>query len=191
MLFYYARLQKRLGLTPKMDYSVNQTLNKLIVLLILDKMDFPTMEDNILNIATMWNNWIPWMECKETIHLLLESGFIFQSIHENKVYFKITPDGRTCLSHFYTRVPTSLRSEITEYVKDNRMDFRRKQEYFTTYSRNSDGTYTVELKIASLGQTAMELKLNVSTRHTARLVCEKWDEKAAQVYYLLYEQLID
>jgi len=154
-------------------------------------MDFPVMEDNILNISTQSNNWIPWMECKETIAQLLESGFIFQSIHENKIYYSITPDGRTCLSHFYTRVPTSLRSEITEYIKDNRMDFRRKQEYFRNYYRNSDGTYTVELKIANLGQTAMELKLNVATRHTAKLVYTKWDEKAAQIYYLLHEQLID
>jgi len=60
-----------------MDLSVNSTLNKLIMLLIFDKMDFPIMEDNILNISAQSNNWIPWMEAKETIGLLLESGFIY------------------------------------------------------------------------------------------------------------------
>ena len=174
-----------------MDLSVNSTLNKLILLFVFDKMDFPVLEDNILNIASQSNNWIPWMECRETIGQLLESGFIFQSIHENKIYYSITPDGRLCLSHFYTRVPTSLRSEVTDYVKDNRMNFRRKQEYFRNYYRNPDGTYTVQLTIADAGQTIMDLKLNVSTRHTAKLVYGKWEEKAAQVYYLLHEQLID
>jgi len=174
-----------------MDLSINSSLNKLIMLLIFDKMDFPVLEDNILNISAQSNNWIPWMEAKETLGLLLESGFIFLTKHENKLYYSITPDGRTCLSLYYTRVPSSLRSEITDYIKDNRMGFRRKQEYFGNYYRNSDGTYTVELKILNLGQTAMELKLTVATRHTAKLVHSKWDEKAAQVYYLLHENLID
>ena len=174
-----------------MDFSVNSTLNKLILLFVFDKMDFPIMEDNILNISSQSNNWIPWMECRETLGQLLESGFIFQSIHENKLYYSITPDGRVCLSQFYTRIPTSLRGEITDYIKDNRMNFRRKQEYFCNYYRNSDGTYTVQLKIADPAQTIMELKLTVSNRQTAKLVYGKWEEKAAQIYYSLHEQLID
>jgi len=166
-------------------------LNKLIMLLIFDKLDFPVMEENIVLIATDYNQWVPYMECKETINLLLEAGFIFQSLHENKIYYSITPDGRTCLSHFYTHVPTSLRSAITEYIKENRLHFRRRQEYFRDYKQNPDGTFTVMLKISSFGQTALELKLNVASRHTAKLIHNKWNEKAAQVYYLLHEQLID
>jgi len=169
----------------------NTQLNKLILLLIFDKMDFPVMEENIIYIGSEYNSWIPYMECKETITQLLEAGFIYQTMHENKIYYSITPDGRTCLSHFYTKVPTSLRSDVTEYIKENRLSFRRRQEYFRDYYKNPDGTYTVVLKIASLGQTALEVKFNVATRHTAKQVYNKWDEKAAQVYYLLHEQLID
>lgn len=174
-----------------MDFSVNSTLNKLMMLFVFDKMDFPIMEDNILNICSNNNSWIPWMECKETVGQLLESGFIFQSIHENKIYYNITPDGRMCLSHFYTRIPASLRKEITDYVKENRMIFRRKQEYFRNYYRNADGTYTVQLKIADLTQVILEVKINVSNRQNAKLVYNKWEEKAAQIYYSLHEQLIE
>lgn len=149
------------------------------------------MEDNILNLSSQSNNWIPWMECKETIGQLLEAGFIYQSIHEKKIYYSVTPDGRVCLSHFYMQIPATLRGEITDYIKDNRMSFRRKQEYFRNYFRNPDGTHTVELKIIDPAQTVLEIKLNVSSRHTAKLVYNKWEEKAAQIYYLLHEQLID
>lgn len=169
----------------------NSQLNKLILLLVFDKMDFPVMEKNIVFISSEFNNWVPYMECKETIDLLLEAGFIYQTIHENQIYYSITPDGRTCLSHFYTHVPTSLRSEITEYIKTHRLDYRRRQEYFRDFYKNPDGSYTVVLKISSFGQTALELKFNVASKHTAKLVYNKWNEKAAQVYYLLHEQLID
>jgi hypothetical protein len=156
-----------------------------------DKMDFPMMEDSVLNICCTCNNWITWMECKETLGQLLEAAFIYQSVHENKIYYSITPDGRMCLSHFYTRIPASLRAEITEYVKENRMIYRRKQEYFRNYYRNADGTYTVQLKIADPAQVMLDIKINVSNRHTAKLVYNKWEENAAKVYYSLHEQLID
>lgn len=174
-----------------MELSGNTTINKLIMLFVFDKMDFPIMEDTVFNLCTMSNSWISWMECKETIAQLLETGFIYQSVHENKVYYSITPDGRMCLSHFYTRIPSSLRAEITEYVKENRMSFRRKQEYFRNYYKNADGSYTVQLKIMDPAQTMLEIKLNVSNRHIAKLVYNKWEEKAAQVFYSLHEQLVD
>lgn len=175
----------------RLDLSINSTLNKLILLFVFDKMDFDVMDDNILNISSQTNNWIPWMECKETIGQLLEVGFIYKSVHENKIYYRITPDGRMCLSYYYTRIPASLRAEINEFVKENRMNFRRKQEYFRNYYKNPDGTYTVQLKIADPAQTMLEIKINVSNRHTAKTVYNKWEDKAAQIYYLLHEQLID
>ena len=174
-----------------MELSGSTTLNKLIMLFVFDKMDFPIMEDTLLGLCSSSYTWIPWIECKEKIGQLLETGFIYQSIHENKVYYSITPDGRMCLSHFYTRVPSSLRAEITEYVKENRMSFRRKQEYFRNYYKNADGTYTVQLKIMDPAQTMLEIKLNVSNRYIAKLVYNKWEEKAAQIFYSLHEQLID
>ena len=174
-----------------MELSVNSTLNKLMLLFVFDKIDFPITESNVLNICTNNNNWIPWMECKETLGQLLEAGFIYQSVHENNIYYSITPDGRMCLSHFYMRIPTSIRAEITEYIKENRMSFRRKQEYFRNYYRNADGTYTVQLRISDPAQVMLEIKINVSNRHTAKLVYNKWEEKAAQIYYSLHEQLIE
>jgi len=174
-----------------MDLSVNSTLNKLILLLVFDKMDFPVMGENIETIASNANNWIPWMECRETIGHLLETGFIYQTLHENKFYYAITPDGRTCLSLYYTRVPATLRAEIAQYIRDNRMSFRRKQEYFATYGRNPDGTHWVSLRIVNLEQIVFDLKLNVATRHAAKVACTKWEEKAPQVYQVLHENLID
>ncbi len=174
-----------------MDLSVDSTLNKLILLFVFDKMDFPILEENLLNITGHSNSWVPWMECKETIGLLMESGFIHQSFHEKKVFYSITPDGRQCLSHFYMRIPANTREEITEFIKENRMNFRRRQEYFRTYSKNDDGTFTVHLKIIDPAKTLLELKIIVSNRQTAKAVYNKWEEKAGQIYYLLHEQLID
>lgn len=175
----------------QVELSGETTVNKLILLFVFDKMDVPITENTIIEMCTSRNMWLTYMDCKQAMAQLLETGFIYQSTHDRNSYYSITPDGRMCLAMFYMQIPTSLRSDITEYIKENRMTFRRKQEYSGTYYKNADGTYTVLLKIIDPVQTTLEIKLNVANRHTAKSVYEKWKDKAAQVYYTLHDVLID
>jgi len=166
-------------------------IHKMVLLFILDQMDFPITDDSILNITSESNAWIPWMECKEAIAKLVEINMVSQVIHESKIYYTLTADGRLCLSNFYNTIPASEREEIAGYIAENRMKYKRRQEYFRTYTKNSDGTYTVKLKIVNPGQTLVDLTLNVSSRQIARNLHETWDKKAGNIYRLLQEHLID
>ena len=165
-----------------MELADESTINKLILLYVFEAMDVPITGNTIIEMCT---------SCTITINQLLESGFIYQSSKEKNSYYNITADGRQCLALFYTRIPASLRAEITEYVKENRMSLRRKQEYYRNYYKNNDGTYTVQLKIVDPVQTTLEIRLNVANRNTAKIVYNKWEDKAAQIYGYLHEELID
>ena len=96
-----------------------------------------------------------------------------------------------CLNYFFVNIPSSLRDEISNYIKANRLNFRRKQEYFRDYSRNDDGSYTVLLKILDPAGSKLELKLNVANRASAQDIYKKWENKASDVYAALYDILID
>ena len=56
---------------------------------------------------------------------------------------------------------------------------------------NKDGTYTVYLKIIEPIQPLLELKFVVPNRQAAKDRYKKWDEKAANVYSLIYDNLVD
>lgn len=174
-----------------MDFQDNSIVNKLTVLFFMDKMDVPMTEGIILEACYYQNTWLEYMDCVQTLNLLLESDFLSKTTHDNTVYYSITPDGRACLSHFYSRVPSSIRAEITEFVKENRAIYRRKQEYFTSYRMNSDKTYTCTLKIVDSMKTTLDLKFNVANKEIAKSVAKKWENNAAQIYTMLYEQLVD
>lgn len=174
-----------------MELTDESATNKLILLYVFETMDVPITANTIIEMCTSLNAWLSYMDCTITINQLQESGFIYRSNKEKNSYYNITADGRQCLSLFYTRIPSSLRAEITEYIKENRMSIRRKQEYYHNYYKNNDGTYTVQLKIVDPVQTTLEIKLNVANRNTAKAVCSKWEAKAAQIYGHLHEELID
>ena len=56
---------------------------------------------------------------------------------------------------------------------------------------NKDSTYTVYLKIHDVARPMLELKFNVANRQTAKNIYKKWEEKAANLYALIYDNLVD
>ena len=171
------------------------TVYKLIVLLVLEKIEIPLTEQSIIDICYGKNNWINnYMECKEIIYNLVEVGFIYKTNgNSEEDRYTITYTGRNCLSHFYERINKDLRDQIAEYVKENRTAFKRSQEYVSTIDRNSDGSYTVCLKTRSalIDEPMFELKIKAPSRQSAIGATNIWREKAPLIYENVYETLID
>ena len=168
-----------------------QSINKLILLFVFDKMDVPIQENIVIDMVTE-NGWINYMECKDCLTQLLKTSFIANiSPRSSNPRFTITTDGRECLNSFYTNINSSLRDAITDNIKKNRIKYRKKQDYVSDYYKNSDGTYTVVLKIDSNTMPLMELKLNIQNRNTAKWIFKNWGDKAAMVYEFIQENLVD
>ncbi|MCH5158075.1 MAG: DUF4364 family protein [Clostridiales bacterium] len=174
-----------------MDQSEEELLNKLIVLFVFDKMDISLDEKTIINICYTQNGWMMPLYCMDAIQKLVKANFIHQQSRGKEKLYTMTPDGRICLANFYSRIPESLRQEISDYVKENRMSFKRQQEYRHTYYKNNDGTYTVWLRIVQPSSTLMDLKFVVANNKTAKSIHENWEKKAADIYLLLHDQLIE
>jgi hypothetical protein len=85
----------------------------------------------------------------------------------------------------------SLREEITVFIKQNKLKYRKKQERTADYFKNKDGTYTVFLKIIEPTGPLMELKFVVASRKVAKDIYKKWEEKASSLYSILYDSLVD
>lgn len=176
------------------------SINSLLLLFVFDKMDVPLTETTILEMCCSRNTWINYMECKQAFAYLITKGFV-TPVSNNKgptnaagqptmdTTYALTVDGRMCLSHLFYNIPASTRAMIVDYVSENRMHYRRRQEYIRDYFLNNDGTYTVTLSINEPNRQVLEIKLTTETRAAAKEICNKWDEKASQVYSTLYELL--
>lgn len=168
-----------------------KAVDKVILLYIFDKMEVPMQEDIIIEMAVA-NDWLPYIDAKESFSELASSDFLTNvSQRGSTARYAITSDGRECLQHFYTNVPSSLRDKITEHVKQNRLNYRKKQDYSSDYYKNADGTYTVVLKIDSTSVQLMELKLTIQNRNTAKWIYKNWADKASQIYEFIHENLVD
>lgn len=165
--------------------------HKLIILFVFDKMESALSERTIVDMCSTSNNWISYMECVNVLHKLKDDNFICVISEDDDTLYTITPDGRESLANFYINIPKSVREEISQFVKKNSARYRNKQECRSDYFQNVDGTFTVALKILSPIQPILELKFVVPDKKTAKAIYKKWEEKAADLYSLIYEHLCD
>ncbi len=176
----------------ELEFTPDETINKLTLLYVLDQMEIPLTESSILDICTSRNSWLNYMECLLIMNDLIKVGFIYKDTNDDEPKYGNTNEGRDCLSYFYARVPQSLREQINQFAREKRMEFKRRQEYVSEYAKNSDGSYTVTLRIKepSLSAPLLELKMRAPTRSSATLTCKKWNEQAPNVFEYLYDTLI-
>ena len=166
-------------------------ITKLILLFVFDKMEYPLSENTVIDMCCSSNSWISYMDCKPLLNKLIDEGFIYNVASYGDPLYQITPEGRYCLAEFYVKIPSSQREQIADFVKLNRQRYRRKQECSADYRMNKDSTYTVLLKINDVSQPLLEIKFNVPNRQIAKDIYKKWEEKAGNIYALIYENLVD
>ena len=167
------------------------SINKLIILFVFDKMESALSERTIVDMCSSSNSWMGYMDCVNVLHKLIDDNFICIVNEDEDTLYALTPDGRETLANFYINIPKSVREEISIFIKKNSARYRNRQECRSDYFQNMDGTYTVALKILSPVQTILELKFVVPDKKTAKAIYKKWEEKAADVYSVIYENLCD
>ena len=169
----------------------DNTINKLILLFVMEKMEIPLTEDSIIDICTSRNVWLKYMDCKDVMWQLLDIGYVAKTSTGDGDRYNITYDGRNCLSNFFLKIPSTTREEITNFAKENRMTFKRAQEYVSSYQKNNDSTYTVALKIKDPleAQNLFEMKVVYPSRKSAINATKIWKSSAPTIYEYIYETL--
>ncbi len=183
-----------------MDNLISNEINneekvrlKLTLLFFMEKMEIPLTKNSLLDICSIENDWISYMDCVSIISDLTEAGFIYKAENsENAELYSITYSGRECLAQLYSRVPYALREKMTEYVKNNKLSVKASQEYTSTYIKNEDGSYTVTLRIYEpmISSPMFEVKIKAPSRQSAIEADKKWKRQAPNVYEFIYENLI-
>ncbi|MBP3431583.1 MAG: DUF4364 family protein [Clostridia bacterium] len=174
--------------------SYDAVTNKLIILFCMDKMEMPLTENSIIELCSVKNGWINYMDCLDLLYQLSEAKLIYKvECKESELHYSITFEGRDCLSYFYKRIPNNLRDEITQYCKANRLTIKQSQEYYANYTDADDGSYLVTMRIyENLVNTPLfEIKTKAPTRQAAEEACKKWRQSAPNIYEYIFDALIN
>ncbi len=165
------------------------TLYKLIILYMLENIDFPLTNTQISDFF-LEKEYTDYFTIQQVIHDLLDSELIgAQSTHSNTQY-RITPGGSKTLEYFKDKISDSIREDISVYFLENKIKFKNTNSILADFYKTSDQKYAAQCQIKENGISRIDLTLTVKTREQAEAICRNWKSASEDVYALLMDSLL-
>lgn len=164
------------------------TLYKLIILFMLDRVDFP-LTTSQLSQFILDKGYTNYFSFQQALNELEDAGFIHSELIRNTTQFHLTPEGKEALDLFDYKISNAIKDDIYAYFSAEKINLRNEVEIFATYYPAKREEYTVQCTILERKETLLDIKLNVPSLEQATRICDTWQEKSNTVYDYLVRQL--
>ena len=166
-----------------------QTLYKLIVLTLLDKVDFPLTNSQI-SAFILEQQYTDYFTVQETLSNMVESGLIQANTVRNSTHYKLTESGRETLDYFRDEVSDAIKEDIHAYLKKNKIQMRNENSVQADYDRTRNNEFMARLLVKEKDTVMVEVDLAVPTERQAIALCDNWKKKCQTVYSYLMKELM-
>ncbi len=165
------------------------TLYKLIILFILDKVDFALTNAQLSNLI-LEKEYTNYFNIQTAINELETAGLIKGETIRNSSYFLITPEGRETLSFFNKEISDAIKEEILDYLKENAYELREEVSTLSDYYEAKKGEYIAHCFVKEMDSKIVEINLSVPTEEDAIAICNSWKNKSQNIYAYLMKMLM-
>ena len=150
-----------------------QTLYKLIVLTMLDRVDFPLTNAQISDFI-LTKEYTNYFTLQQVLSELVETELSEVHTVRNSTYYHITEKGKETLNFFGHMVSAAIHEDIAKYFKDNAIALRDEMAVKADYFPNNQGEYSVRLRVMEKDSALIDMTLSVPTENQANYICDKW-----------------
>ena len=166
----------------------SSTLYKIIILYMLEKVNFPLSNNQITNFF-LDHGYTSYFHVQQTIHELLESKLMEEKKQGTSTCYQTTEEGRTTLSYFEKKISDEIREEINTSLKENDYEMRNANSIKAEYYRTPEQEYVVQCQVREKKTILINLELTVPTEDIAKSFCSHWTKKNQEIYAYLMETL--
>lgn len=165
------------------------TLYKLIILYMLNGVDFPLTRIQINDFLLGREYTTNFLNVQQAIGEMIEDGLVVSQSVRNRSHLSITEEGRRTLDFFRGDINHDIRTDIDRFLREKGFELRNENSVLADYSKASSGEYEAHLIAKEKNITLVDLKISVPLEETAASICDHWMEKNQEIYQYLIEQL--
>ena len=166
-----------------------QTLYKLIVLTMLDRVDFPLTNAQISDFI-LTKEYTNYFTLQQVLAELVETDLAEENTVRNSTYYQMTEKGKETLSYFGHMVSAAIHEDMDKYFKDNAIALRDEMSVKADYYENNHEEYSVRLRVMEKDSALIDLTLSVPTEGQANSICDNWKKKNQKLYAYLMQELL-
>lgn len=164
------------------------TLYKLIVLYMLDRVDFPLTKSQIGDFI-LEKEYTNFLTLQQVIGELTDAGLITAQSIRNRTHLSITREGRETLSFFGNQINEGIKTDVNLFFKENEITLRNEVSILSDFYKSTSGEYEAHLIAKDKNINLIDITISVPTKETAGAICDNWQRKNQEIYQFLVGQL--
>lgn len=170
--------------------SDSETLaeNKVLILYILDKLNKPINNDNLLKLVLSIQD-MNYFYFQQFLLDLLEHKYIIGYTKEENTMYKITDKGKETLALTHDLLPGILKLQIDNVLKVEVDEVQNSIHATSDFTPRSEDEFVVKCNLVENNITVFSIKLSASSREQAKFIAEKWENNYNEIYSIIMELL--
>ena len=163
--------------------------HKLLILYILDKINMDLTNSQITQVV-LETEMMNYFSLQQLLSQLMESKFLITYKDSDREYYSLTQKGIETLEYFLSRIPENSTKKVDEYIFNNKENLLADTQVKSSFVKQSDNEFIVNLRVIENQCNLIDLNLNVSSEKQAKLICNNWKSNASDMYAEVIDLLI-
>ncbi len=165
------------------------TTYKIIILFILEKVGDP-VPHSVLAGFLLDKGYTTYFNLNQALAELVDTDLIAEQATHDTSYYHLTEAGKKTSSLFCNDLSKEIRTDITNYLTDNKFEILEAVSLYTDYTRIGANEYVATCSVKENGTPLLELRLGVSNEQEAQAACRNWKDKSASLYEKVITELL-
>ena len=169
--------------------SESFTLYKLIVLYMLDKVDFPLTNGQISEFI-LDKGYTTYFTLQQAISEMVEAGFLREETTHNRTLYHLTQEVVETIHFFKNNISPAIQEDIDTFFVEKSYDLKSEVSVKADYYQTKKLEYAVRCQILEDGAPLIDLTLTVPTEEVATSVANNWNKKNQEIYAQIMANLL-
>ena len=191
MIFHAEKFTLKGNKTQERTLHMSETftLYKLIILQMLQRVDFPLTNSQISDFV-LDKGYTTYFKLQQAISELLEAHLIREEVVHNRTLYHLTEDGSQSINFFRNKISASIKDDIEIFLKEKHFDLKNEVSVKATYYRNTSHEYSVQCQVLENAVPLIDLTVTAPTEETAESMVENWTRNNQEIYALVMAKLL-
>ena len=165
------------------------TLYKLIILYMLNEVDFPLTNSQISEFI-LDEGYTTYFKLQQALSELLESGFIREESTHHRTFYHLTENGAETIHYFTNDISPAIQHDIDEFLKEKHYELKNEMSVKADYFENSNMEYSVRCQVIEQGLPLIDLTVTAPTESEAATIANNWQKRNQEIYALVMATLL-
>lgn len=164
-------------------------LYKLIILYMLDKVDFPLTNSQISEFI-LNEGYTNYFTLQRAISELISSGFIREEATHSRTFYHLTEEGAQTILFFKNDISHAIQDDINTFLKNKKYELKNEVSVKSDYYQNANREYSVRCQVIEQGIPLIDLTVTVPTENEAETITNNWTKKNQEIYAMIMANLL-